>query len=326
MLWSHHSSSRRQFLSGLAAFVGVVGFDHADGHSGSTQQYGANLSAARSTPTKNLARFWQFSADGPPEQIRSVLAAHNMSMALKTHDGTRWMSRFDTSHEAVTGPHRVEQLARYFEEGGVPFHAWCVLNGKEPEREAWMCAEVLAAGARSMIIDLEPYAGFWRGSSIEAKIFGTELRRLQPDAWISVSVDARPWQIGGIPLSEFAAFSNELAPQVYWQDFTTRLNIEEYIRSGLPPGPDGVTPQFALDTTFEVLDPYNLPIQPVGQGSVSHDLSWQNFVAQAFSRGASSVSVWRFGVTAPNVWSILKDAARNTALVNEPVSEPSEPS
>jgi hypothetical protein len=260
---------------------------------------------------------WQFTADGSAEEIRSILAENNLGIALKTHDGTRWMSRFDSSAEAVSGPHRVEQLARYFEEAGVPFHAWCVLNGKEPEREAWMCAEVLQAGARSMIIDLEPYDGFWSGSAIEAKIFGTELRRAQPDAWISLSIDPRPWHLASIPLSEFAAFSNEFAPQVYWQDFGTPANVDGYMRSGVTPGTDGVTPQFALNVTFDLLLPYNLQIRPVGQGAVGDEQSWRNFISQAFTRGANGVSVWRHGVTAQSLWSVFSEASDRDAFLRQ---------
>jgi hypothetical protein len=133
----------------------------------------------------------------PPVQIRSVLAQKQNEHRPQTHDATRWMSHFDTSGEGVSGPYRVKQLAKYFEDGGAPFHAWCVVQGREPERQAWMCADVLAAGARSMIIDLEPYPGFWEASSVEANIFGSELRRLQPNAWVSVSVDSSPLADGG---------------------------------------------------------------------------------------------------------------------------------
>jgi hypothetical protein len=274
----------------------------------------------------HIAWVWQFEDDGSPERIRSVLARNKMSIALKTHDATRWMARFDNSVEAVTGPHRVEQLARYFEAGGVPFHAWCVVHGKEPEREAWMCADVLSAGARSIIIDLEPYPGFWQASSTEAKIFGAELRRRHPNAWVSLSIDPRPWLKGDLPLSEFAAFSNEFAPQVYWHDFSSPANVVGYLESGMPPGPDGITPQFALNVAFDMLKPYGLPIQPIGQGSIGHEQSWKNFVSQAFARGANSVGVWRFGVTAPDVWTVLAQAGDRAAFLQQYAADQAVPS
>jgi hypothetical protein len=261
----------------------------------------------------SLAWVWQFSADGPPEYIRAVLAEHKMGVILKTHDGTRWMAQFDRSDEAVTEPYRVAQLAQYFEEAGVPFHAWCVLHGREPEREAWMCADVLDAGARSLVIDLEPYAGFWRASSIEAKIFGTELRKRHPNAFVTVSIDARPWQLGAIPLSEFAAFSNALAPQLYWEDFTSPGNIRGFVESGFPPGPDGVSPRFVLDVAQHVLSPYGLPVHPVGTGS-THENLWREFVEHAVALGSRTLSLWRFGTTNPAIWSVVKDLAHNHPL------------
>ena len=81
--------------------------------------------AAQSVWTpQHLAWVWQFQHDGDPEQIRDTLAASGMGVVVKTHDGDRWMSRYDRTASAISGPRIVESLANFFEQGGVPFHAW----------------------------------------------------------------------------------------------------------------------------------------------------------------------------------------------------------
>ena len=253
---------------------------------------------------KHLAWVWQFSVDGSASQVRRVLSQNQMGVVLKTHDGTAWMSQYDRTADAVNGPRKVGELVRYFEDSGVPFHAWCVVHGLQPIREAEMAAEVLNAGARSLMIDLEPHAGFWRGSWGDAVAFGHELRKRAPDAWVVTSVDPRPWLIDGIPLTEFAAFSNELAPQVYWDSFRTLPNVQRFIASGYAPPAGGVTPRFALDNAVQMLRRYKLPIHPIGEAT-TRGAAWSEFLDRAYEHGAESVSAWRFGVTTPEVWSVL---------------------
>src|SRR3990172_5241852 len=104
----------------------------------------------RADGPRHLSWVWQFSRDGPPEQIVSLLAQHNLGVLLKSHDGTDWMSRYDASPYAVSGPDQLAVLATYFETYGVPFHTWSVVKGVDPKQEAELCAQDIAAGARSV--------------------------------------------------------------------------------------------------------------------------------------------------------------------------------
>src|SRR5688572_30829237 len=109
----------------------------------------SNASASVNTTDKrlnHLAWVWQFNEDGERAQVRSVLAQNKMGILLKTHDGTNWLGRWDRSEGAIRGALDVQSSAAYFESAGVPFHAWCVIKGLEPIREAEMCAEVLSHG------------------------------------------------------------------------------------------------------------------------------------------------------------------------------------
>ncbi len=253
---------------------------------------------------------WQFSDDGPPALLRSVLAANRLGVLVKTHDGVDWMSRYDHSPDAIDGPDRIRGLVSYFEKSGVPFHAWCVVTGLDPIAEARMGAEVLAAGARSLVIDLEPVSGhsFWQAGDTEAVAYGQELRRLQPNAWISVAPDPRPWQIDIVPMDQFAAFANEIAPQAYWTDFGTASNLRLMSKWGYDLGPAGLTPENVLDVTRSYLAQYNLPLHPIGPGDGFPD-DWRRFVGHAYSLGMKSVSVWRYGTTDPANLQVLGEMA-----------------
>ncbi len=250
---------------------------------------------------------WQFSTDGRPETIREKLAAHGLGIALKTHDGVTWMSKYDTSPAAVSGPRRIAELAEFFEAGGVPFHAWAVVHGSDPTREATMAAEVLRAGARTIALDLESYRGFWVGTNAGARQFGDVLRTAQPDKGVLTSIDARPWEIDRIPLKEFANFSNAIAPQVYWSDFSTPANITKYWIAGEIPGSEGVTARFALDVAAKRLQAFGLPIHPIGPGLVADRSAWGSFIERSFAHEANTISSWRYGTTSAAVFGMLQD-------------------
>jgi hypothetical protein len=253
----------------------------------------------------HLAWAWHFGADGSPETMASVLAQSKLGLILKTHNGTSWMSKWDTSPYAITGPEQIAVLVDYFEGYGVPFHTYCVPQGLDPQREAEMCAEVIGAGARSIFLDLEPFAGYWQGTPDGASYFAQEFRRRQPAGTLYLCVDPRPWVINRIPMAELVPYSQGLAPMVYWESFNTSDNIRGFQSSGYPPGEDGITPEFLLDVSRSVLQGYGLPIMPVGQGNSTYD-AWVRFMARAQELDMVPISVWRYGVTNPSVWDLLK--------------------
>ncbi|MDA0302210.1 MAG: LysM domain-containing protein [Chloroflexi bacterium] len=188
----------------------------------------------------------------------------------------------------------------------MPFHAWCVVHGTNPAREASMAASVLSAGARSLSIDLESYSGFWRGTRAQAVEYTSALRRAQPNSTVMTTIDARPWEIDRIPLKEFAAVSDAIAPQVYWTDFGTIANVTKYRLAGVDPGAAGVTALFALDTAARKLVSYGLPIHPIGPGLITDTSAWGQFITEAYARDVESLSVWRLGTTSPRVLELLK--------------------
>jgi hypothetical protein len=263
--------------------------------------------AKRAAPPHHRAWVWQFSTDSSPEQIAANLAANGLGIVLKTHDGVDWMSRYDRHAQAISGPAQVERLARMFEREGVKFHAWSVIKGVDPAREAEMAADVLNAGARSLVLDLEPYAGFWVGSRDDALRFGDELRHRTPFGRVDISVDPRPWRLYDVPLDEFIAFTDGLWPQLYWDTFNTPGNHDGYRGSGYPTGANGMTPEFLLDTTFAQLGHRDREIIPVGQGAAVDPGTWPRFARRAWELGMGSVSIWRYGVTRYETLAYLGD-------------------
>lgn len=257
--------------------------------------------------SRHLAWVWQFRHDGDPAAIRDTLAAHGLGIVLKTHDGHQWMSRYDPTKTAVDGPARIEEYAKFFEDGGVPFHAWAVLKGNNVEREVDRASEALNAGARSLFLDLESHAGFWVGTRSDAARYGEALRRVQPSARVSISIDARPWEIDRIPLAEFAAVADEISPQLYWGLFANRANRVKYELAGDVPGPEGITPTFVVQSAMKRLEPFGLPVHPIGDGTVRSDPAWPEFLQQSFEAKAEAVSVWRYGVADPEIWRFLRD-------------------
>lgn len=276
-------------------------------------------------PPHHRAWIWQFSTDGTPVHIASVLAKHDMGVIVKTHDGIDWMSKYDRSASAVSGPAQIEKLARTFEDAGVPFHAWSVIKGVDPVKEAQMAADVLAAGARSLTLDLEGYAGFWVGSRDDALRFGDELRRLTPFGRVDISIDARPWRLyHNVPLDEFVAITDAIWPQLYWDTFNSQGNIDLYRAAGFTVPTAGTTPEFLLDATVQILEPFAREIIPVGQGATVDTWLWERFNYRAWQHGLPQVSIWRFGVTPDATLEYLGDnrAGAQPDIPRTPTPEP----
>ncbi len=260
---------------------------------------------------------WQFSADGALEAIASALQGKGIGVVLKTHDGIEWMSKYDTAPDAINGVDRVRRVASYFEDRGIPFHAWAVPKGVDPLREAQMAADVLAGGARSLVLDLEGSSGFWVGTPDDARAYGDELRRLTPYGRVDISIDPRPWRINLVPMTEFVAMSDGIWPQLYWDTFDTPGNVDGYTAAGYAPGGGRMTPEFLLETTQKVLRVYERDVIPVGQGATADPTTWARFAHHAWDLKMYSISDWRLGVTSTDTLRYLSE--------NPPGQEPKAP-
>jgi|CXWL01.1.fsa_nt_gi hypothetical protein len=307
--------ARRRFLAASVASIGAaagLGVAQCD-------PYGIRKAERDKNPQPphHTTWVWQFASDGALDAIAEQLAGKNVGVVLKTHDSLDWMSTYDHHPDAITGAQRASNVGRYFEDRGIPYHAWCVVKGGEPEREAEMCAEVLAGGARSLVIDLEGGSGFWYGSADDARRFGDRLRTLAPYGRVDISIDPRPWRINLVPMAEFVSLSDGIWPQLYWDTFNTPGNHDGYRSAGFTIPPEGTTPEFLLDATAQVLANYGRPIIPIGQGAASDPATWPRFTHRAWELQQFEVSIWRHGVTRNETTGYLG--------VNPPGPEPTAP-
>jgi hypothetical protein len=296
--------TRRAFL-GLAAGAGATMLLFRNGGDPACAAPAAPDTTTQ-TPVKHNMWVWRFDVDGDPRGVLENCQRAGLGVVLKTNDGADWMSRYDDSPTAITGPQKVREMADFFEGAGVPFHAWCVPHGLDPIGEAQICSEVLNSGARSMIFDLEPSDGtnYWQADGQAALVLGQEMRRLQPNAQLGVAPDARPWQIDAVPTAEFASFVNDIQPQSYWRTFDGPTNRRRISELGHFVGPV-MTPEVILDATVAKLAPFGLPIRPLGQGAANgHE--WDRFVRHAYNLQIDSVGVWRYGTTDHEVWPTLQ--------------------
>ena len=138
--------------------------------------------------------------------------------------------------------------ARAMHSLGLELHIWAVPVGADPQREA--AAVALAShvpGVKSVILDVEPYDGFWQGDVAAATQYIDTLRaNVGDDMHVGISVDSRtPDKLRAIHFYEWMeGGTDSVHPQVYWHDF------------GLPFG-------IALHECTETLAGYGLPIYPV---------------------------------------------------------------
>jgi murein DD-endopeptidase MepM/ murein hydrolase activator NlpD len=214
---------------------------------------------------------------------------------VKTSDGTSWQGRFDNSSLAVDSPASVDRWVQELQAKGLEFHAWCVLNGLDIEAEADLVIAVCKRpGVRSMILDIEPYAGFWQGGKEAIRPLMLRVRQALGGAFhIGLSVDPRPWHYESIHPAEWYPFVNSVHPQSYWSTFRRE--------------PDEV-----LDQTFATWGGYGRPIIPVLQGDAPTSEQQVAFNVATQKHGAQGISWWRYGVISQ--WSVVNQVV----VIGEP--------
>src|SRR5450756_503008 len=115
--------TRRRFIAASAATAGAAAVSLGLGPCDPRLIRKTQQDKDPQTP-HHVVWVWQFSADGGLDAIASPLTGKNLGVMVKTHDGVEWMSTYDTSPDAITGVDRVRNVAKYFEDRGIPFYAW----------------------------------------------------------------------------------------------------------------------------------------------------------------------------------------------------------
>jgi len=133
------------------------------------------------------------------------------------------MATFDASALAVRDAGGAARHWTWKQLGWIP---WTVPRGREPGREGALTGR-LAREAGQVILDLEPYRGFWQGTEADARRF-LAAYSAETSAPIQICLDHRRLQ-DGFPYPVFSEAAVAFLPQVYWTDFrrTWREVLEE---------------------------------------------------------------------------------------------------
>jgi murein DD-endopeptidase MepM/ murein hydrolase activator NlpD len=175
------------------------------------------------------------------------------SVFVKVGEANEWMGNIaggDPKPDlAIRSVADIDRWVNKLGQAGLEFHAWHIPKGILPTAEADFLLQVCTRpGVRSLILDVEPYEGYFAGGRAAVRPFMLRLRAgLPPGFHIGMSVDPRPWHYNSIFPDEWRTFIDSLHPQVYWADFTQ-------------------TPEDALRTTYDTWGSYGLPIIPILQG------------------------------------------------------------
>jgi hypothetical protein len=239
---------------------------------------------------------WQFNRDYPAEILPDA-SLPVTNVYIKTHDGTDWMSTYDPSPHAVSGPASIQNLIDIYADQGVEVSAWFVPKGTDFNGQVARAIEVIDAGVKALYADVEPYQGFcYLDCHALAEQFWARVHQLRPNAVLGVIYDPRPWWWEQQALSEWFASSDVALPMCYWESYTGQKPWNE---------PAGCVVQAHAD--LKTLAPgHSLEYYPMLQGNSTPD-RFQAALDAAGRLGTSNVSVWRRGVTSNDVWNMVAD-------------------
>lgn len=248
------------------------------------------------TPYDGKVALWHWKGSSVGEatvedMVRTIKrwAPHVRQLWVKTSDGTDWMGKYDEkSSMAINGPTDIARWVQVLEANGIEFHAWCVPKGIDIETEADIIIETChVAGVRSMILDIEPYRGFWEGGQANVEPFMQRVRRGVGGRFhIGMSVDPRAPHVERIFPDEWRPYVDSLHPQCYWVSFERSLDN-------------------TIDEAYDVWSEYGLPIIPALQGNAPPDEVEQARAYIEHFYNAQAVSWWRFGVIGPQQFPVI---------------------
>jgi hypothetical protein len=262
-------------------------------------------------PIEGKVGIWHWKGDSLSEStiedaVRTIKqwAPHVKMLYVKTSDGSDWMGRFDTStNMKISGAAAIRRWVQVLEANGMEFHAWCVPKGQDVNREADIIIETcLVAGVKSMILDVEPYTGFWRVGKDPIRPFMTRIRRGVGGSFhIGMSMDPRSHHFNSIFPLEWKPFINSLHPQVYWDTFQRPIND-------------------VMDEAWNTWKGLGLPIYPIFSGSAQPQEinEARNYVIRNFQ--AKAINYWRLGVIGPLQYPVINQPM--TATPSDPDDPP----
>lgn len=248
------------------------------------------------TPYDGKVGIWHWKGDSIAEDSIEALCRTIKKWApaitqvwVKTSDGEYWQGKFDTDRNlAIDGLASVDKWVRILDSFGLEFHAWAVVKGQNIAEEADRIIEVCnRPGVRSMVLDVEPYSGFWTAGREPIRPFMTRIRRgIGGRFHLGMAVDPRPRRKASIFPDEWRPFVNSVHMQVYWDTFQRPYDE-------------------VLDEAFRTWGDYGLPLYPVMPGKAPRD---EIKVAREYvikRHKAAGMSWWRFGIIGPIEFPVI---------------------
>jgi murein DD-endopeptidase MepM/ murein hydrolase activator NlpD len=254
------------------------------------------------TPYDGKVAVWHWKGDVLPENTIDEVARNIKAAAPNVNqlwvkiadatrrDGAQWQGFWDTKRNlAIDGPQSIDRWVQTLGRYGIEFHAWCVPKGTLIDAETNILIQACTRpGVRSLILDVEPYEGFWEGGREAIRPFMTRLRRSLPGSYhIGMSVDPRRHHYESIFPQEWFPFVNSIHPQSYWATFRR-------------------TPDETLRETYETWGSFGRPIIPILQGDSDSDDIAQAVILSSQRHRAKGYSFWRLGVITPDAWNVIK--------------------
>jgi hypothetical protein len=213
------------------------------------------------------------------------------------------MSTYDNKSAMwIDGPDAVDKWVATLQNYGIEFHAWCVPRGLDIVAETDKIIQVCQRpGVRSMILDVEPYNGFWAGGREAIRPFMLRVRAAIPGSFhIGMSVDSRKQHYARIWPEEWYPFVDSVHPQVYWIDFQNE-------------------PPQALANTWDTWGNYNKPIIPAlsGYGCPPGQIDTARTLCITKYK-TPGVSYWVFGQIGPNEYIPINYSMQNKVITPAP--------
>ncbi len=211
---------------------------------------------------------------------------------VKTSNADSWMGTRDTKNSmSIDGPDDIARWVQVLSNFNLEFHAWAVPRGENVQAEIDRIVQACQVpGVRSMILDVEPFSGFWLGDrDAVIQLMSGVRERLGPDFHIGMSCDPRTRWYNAIYPDAWRPYVDSIHPQCYWALM-------------------GRDAEDVLTEAYVTWSGYGLPILPVLQG---FDVSAES-IRQAQSiargvRGATSLSYFRIGTLSPLMYSALNE-------------------
>ncbi|MBN1681691.1 MAG: peptidoglycan DD-metalloendopeptidase family protein [Anaerolineae bacterium] len=242
------------------------------------------------TPYDSKVAIWHWKGDSIAEEtIEDVVSTLKKwapivkQVWVKTSDGEDWQGEFDQDRDlAIDSVASVDKWVRILSAHGMEFHAWAVVKGRNVAEEANRIIEVCnRPGVKSMVLDVEPYSGFWTVGKDPIRPLMTRIRRgIGGQFHLGMAVDPRPQHKAGVFPAEWRPFINSVHLQLYWETF--QRPMEE-----------------VLDEGFSTWQDYGLPLFPVLPGSAPRGEMDEARKLVVSRHKATGISWWRFGVIGP---------------------------